>query len=193
MMHELVLKNRSYRRFNQEYPVDRNTLYELIELARLTGSGKNAQALKYLVSADPELNARVFHTLKWAAYLKDWGGPVEGERPSAYVVVLDDTAIEENPVCDRGIAMQTILLGAVERGLGGCILGAINRGELATLLALPKHLRIGNVIALGQPKESIVIEGLREDGDVRYWRGADGVHHVPKRPLSEIIVGYKAL
>jgi len=185
---ELVLKNRTYRRFYQDYPLDRATLRELVDLARLSSSGANLQSLKYLISTDPELNARIFPTLGWAGYLKEWDGPEEGERPSAYIVVLFDRNIAKTPFWDHGIAAQSILLGATERGLGGCMFGNIRKDELCSSLGIAEHLEILLVIALGKPKEEVRLVPLGPDGDVKYYRDANGVHYVPKRALDDIIV-----
>jgi nitroreductase len=158
-----------------------------VNLARLSASGRNAQPLKYILSADSETNERIYSTLGWAAYLKDWDGPVEGERPSAYIVQLLDTEIGTNFFCDDGIAMQSILLGAVEEGYGGCIFRTINKPKLTEFLMIPEQYQIINVIALGKPVETVVIEEMKE-GDFKYWRDEKGVHHVPKRKLEEIIL-----
>jgi nitroreductase len=185
---ELVLKNRTYRRFHQDYALDRATLRELVDLARLSSSGANLQSLKYLLSTDPELNARIFPTLGWAGYLKDWGGPGEGERPSGYIVVLFDQTIAKTPFWDHGIASQSILLGATERGLGGCMFGNIRKDELSRSLGIGEHLEILLVIALGKPKEEVRLVPIGPDGDVKYYRDANGVHYVPKRALNDIII-----
>lgn len=186
-MLELIQKNRSYRRFHQDVPVAKETLAGLVNLARLSASAGNKQPLKYVLSCTEKTNRAIFSALTWAAYLKDWPGPEEGERPSAYIVVLQDTRIK-SPLgnIDVGIACQSILLGAVNVGLGGCILASINRNKLQQELRLPDHLEIKVVIALGRPKETVVIETAR-DGNIEYWRDEKGVHHVPKRPLEEII------
>ena len=189
MMRDLVRRNRSCRRFHQEVPVEPETLRELVDLARLSASGGNRQPLKYLLSTDSGTNENIFRTLTWAVYLKDWPGPREGERPAAYIIVLGDTRIATSFGCDHGIACQSILLGAVERGLAGCIVGSIRRDELRHALNIPKHLEILLAIALGKPKEVVVLEPLGPEGDIRYWRDEDGVHHVPKRSLAELIVG----
>jgi nitroreductase len=185
---ELVTRNRSYRRFHQQESIDEATLRELVDLARLTASGKNAQPLKYYLSSDEGENAAIFQHLGWAGYLKDWSGPVEGERPAAYIVVLGDKKVDPDFGVDHGIAAQTILLGATELGLGGCVIATVNRRELGPLLGLAKNLQVLFVIALGKPKEQVVLTEVGADGDIKYWRDADGVHHVPKRSLEEIVI-----
>jgi len=188
-MKELVEKNRSCRRFHQGASVGREALVELVGLARLAATAANSQPLKFLLSADPARNALIFQHLAWAAYLKDWNGPPEGERPAAYIIVLGDKNIKQTFGCDHGIAAQTILLGAVEKGLGGCMIANIRRPELSSALALPAHFEVLLVVALGRPKERVVIEAVGPGGDIKYWRDAEGTHHVPKRSLEELIVG----
>ena len=189
MIRDLIIKNRSYRRFFQEVPIERKTLEELVDLARLSPSGANLQPLKYILSCDPEKNALIFPHLAWAGYLKDWPGPSEGEKPSAYIIILIDTQIRSSVGCDHGIAAQSILLGATEKGLGGCIIGSIQRDGLRKALDIPSHYEILLVLALGKPREKVVIETVDQTGDIKYWRDAEDVHRVPKRPLDDIIIG----
>jgi nitroreductase len=188
-IHELILKNRSYRRFYQDVKIDLNTLKDLVELSRLSASGANIQPLKYILSCEPEKNQLIFKTLAWAAYLKNWPGPEDGERPAAYIIVLGDKRLKESFGYDPGIAVQSMLLGAVEKGLGGCIIGSISRDSLRKDLNIPDQLEILLVIALGKPKETVVIEPLGSNGDIKYWRDDKGVHHVPKRSIEELIAG----
>ena len=188
MLDDLIRKNRSCRRFIQSRLLDLNTLNELVNLARLSASAANLQPLKYVLCCNPEKNAEIFPCLAWAAYLKDWPGPQEGERPSGYIVVLGDTAITQDFGCDHGIASQSILLGAREKGLAGCMLGAVNREKLREVLNLSGQLKILLVLALGVPREEIVVEPLGADGSIRYWRDSRGGHHVPKRSLKDIVI-----
>lgn len=191
MLLDLVLRNRSYRRFDQAKRISMAALRELVDLARLTPSGRNAQPLKYLLVSSEEPCARVFPNLVWAGYLKDWDGPVEGERPAAYILVLGDTTITNVFGVDPGIAIQTLLLGAVEKGLGGCILGTIKRDELRELFNIPAQFEILYVVALGHPVEQVTIEEVGADGEIKYWRDAHQGHHVPKRSLTEVIFAEK--
>jgi nitroreductase len=187
MLRDIILKNRSYRRFYEDVAIELVTLRELVDLARLSASSANLQPLKYILSCEPKKNLLIFQHLAWAGYLKDWLGPAEGERPAAYIIILGDTEISQSFGCDHGIAAQSILLGATEKGLGGCIFGSIQRDKLHQALTLPLHFEILNVIALGKPKEKVVIETVGISGDIKYWRDSEGIHHVPKRPLDEII------
>ncbi len=187
MIANLVRNNRSYRRFDQGASIELETLKELVDLTRYCASAANLQPLKYIMSSEPDRNATIFEQLGWAAYLRDWPGPSEGERPAAYIILLGDTAVAKSFGCDHGIAGQTVLLGAAEKGLGGCMIGSVKRKELRHALAIPVHLEILLVIALGKPQETVVIETVGPDGGIKYWRDDQGVHHVPKRSLDEII------
>jgi nitroreductase len=165
-----------------------STLAELVDLARHTPSAGNVQPLKYFLSSTPESNAKVFDSLGWASYLPDWPGPDADERPTGYIVILNDSSIGTSwSPTDAGIAAQTMLLGAVEKGLGGVMFGNIRKDRLRESFSIPAELEILLVIALGTPVEEIVIEDVGEDGSIKYYRDADGVHHVPKRKREDLI------
>jgi len=189
VIRDLVIKNRTCRRFYQEVPIERETLKELVDLARLSASARNRQPLKYVLSCDPQKNELIFSCLGWAALLKDWPGPAEGERPSAYIVILGDTEISQTFGCDHGIAAQSILLGAREKGLGGCMHGSVKRDKLSKALGIPPTYEILLVLSLGKPREKVVIGTIGPGENSNYWRDSDSVHHVPKRRLDDIIIG----
>ena len=188
MFRDLVLKCRSYRRFYQDVALDKGTLRELVDLARCSASALNRQPLKYIISCSGENNALIFSCLHWAAALKDWKGPVEGERPSAYIVILGDKGISTTFNIDPGIAAQTILLGAVEKEFGGCMLGSAEKDKLRQLINIQDKYEILLVIALGKPREKVIMETMEPTDSFNYWRDNDSVHHVPKRKLDDIIV-----
>ncbi len=188
MIAELIQKNRSCRRFHQDKPVDGETLRKLVNLARLSASAANRQPLKFILSADPETNKTIFPCLTWAAYLKEWPGPAEGERPAAYIVILGDTEMTTDFWSDDGIAGWSILLGAREKGLAGCFIGAINRDRLRQVLNIDSKYKIMLVIALGAPAETAVIDDVGPDGSIRYWRDENNLHHVPKRAIDDLIL-----
>jgi len=188
MLSELVKQNRSYRRFDPKSPVALETLRGLVDLARLSASAANRQPLKFVLSADAEHNARIFSCLKWAGYLKGWNGPEEGERPAAYIVIVGDSEISRDFGVDHGIAAQSIMLGAAERDLGGCMIGSIDRPALRKALGIPERYDVLLVLALGKPAETVVIDTVNETGDIKYWRDDEDVHHVPKRSLETLIL-----
>lgn len=185
---DLLRRCRSCRRYRETEPVPDALLADLAEAARIAPSARNLQPLKYLASNDPETNARIFPCLAWAGYLTDWDGPAEGERPAAYLIQLLDRSLAARADVDAGLALQNIQLTAVSRGLGACIIGAVRREELARILELPEHLEILHVVALGRPAETVILETQTDPQAYRYWRDENGTHHVPKRPLEEILI-----
>jgi nitroreductase len=189
MIRDLVIRNRSYRRFREEVDIRIETLKELVDLARLSASAMNSQPLKYILSCDRQKNSLIFPHLVWATFLKTWPGPAEGERPSAYIVILGDTEIGRFWDYDAGIAAQSILLGATENDLGGCMIANVRKEDLRRALGIPERYEVLLVVALGRPGEKVVVEKVGSDGDTKYWRDSEGVHHVPKRRLDEILIG----
>jgi nitroreductase len=187
-MARLTKLNRSYRRFIESHEVTEKQLNKLVKLVQQSASGANLQPLKFMLSFTPEKNQLIFPTLSWAGYLKDWSGPQEGERPSAYLVMVGDKELSKSFQYDAGIAAQSITLGAVEMGLGGCLIGSIEKDSLREALAIPDQFEILLVIALGKPDEMVVLEDLRPDGVIKYWRDDSDVHHVPKRSVGDLIL-----
>ena len=170
--------------------VDRQTLTELVDLARHSPSARNLQPLRFILVNDAPRAAEVFSTLKWAVSLKDWGGPAEGERPPTYIIILGDTRLTDSFAYDAGIAAQSIMLGAAGRGLGGCILASVDRRKIRDIFDIPAYYEVLLVLAIGKPAETVVLEPLPPDGCTVYWRDSQGVHHVPKRPLEELILDF---
>ena len=186
MIHDLIKKNRSYRKFDSSVKIEPSAIEKWIELARFSPSARNLQPLKFAFSTDENINKLIFPHLGWAGYLKEWDGPAEDERPVAYLAILQDKSLTHNVHCDDGIAAQSILLGAVEDGFGGCIIGTVNKSKVGKILKLPGTLEILWIIALGKPLEKVVLE-TTTGNEIKYWRDKEDVHHVPKRPLDELI------
>jgi nitroreductase len=186
MIKDLARKNRSYRRFYEDKKISREELLDMLEAARLTPSGANKQPIRYILSYDEETNNRIFPSLRWAGYLPEWDGPVEGERPSAYIIMVEPAGV--NAPNDEGIAGQTILLSAVEKGMGGCFIGNVDREKLAKDMNISSEYAIKLVIALGYPKEEVTIEEINAGGDIKYYRDENQVHHVPKIRLDELVL-----
>lgn len=190
-MQEIIAKTRTFRRFSQKEQISMTILHELIDLARLGGSARNGQPWQYMAVNTPDLCAKIFPYLGWAGYLTDWKGPVEGERPSAYILCLLNKNRLKGPETeaqfDLGVATQNLLLGAMEKRIGGCRIGAFSP-KLASLFDMPEHVAISLVVALGKPRETVIIEECKSEDDVRYWRDENGVHHVPKRSLEDCLL-----
>lgn len=187
---QLLADDRSIRRFDQLKSISRETLENLVELTRYCASGRNMQPLRYRIISSPEECELVFPHLAWAGYLPEWDGPCEGERPTAYLIQCLDTRYGINCLCDDGLQLQAITLGARSLGIGSCIIKAFNAPKIKAVLNLPDGKEPRYVLALGYPAESVVIENMsgNPDDDVKYYRTADGIHHVPKRPISELII-----
>lgn len=190
VLKELLKRDRTYRRFDENYVINRETLLDLVNLCRFCSSGRNLQPLKYFIVNDKEIRDQIFPILKWAGYLTDWEGPIQGERPTAYLVQCLDTSLTKNCLCDDGLQLQAITLGAVAKGLGCCIIKSFNAIKLKEICNLKENLEPIYVLALGLPIEKVVIEdlNLEETGDIKYFRTSDEVHHVPKRILNELII-----
>ncbi len=183
---ELLIKNRSYRRFYEGEAIEMQVMRDMVENIRYTPSPANLQPLKFILVNNPVMRSKVFECLKWAAYLKEWDGPPEGERPSAYIVVLGNRGLSGYVAWDFGIALQSLQLSAVDKGYGACAIVSCDKDKLRELFQIPQELEIGVVLALGKPKESVVIDEVK-NGDIKYWRDSTEVHHVPKRSLEELI------
>lgn len=185
---KLVQACRSYRRFDEAAGMPHEVLIDLVDIARQTASGANRMPLRYRVVCAEQERAAVFVHLKWAGALKDWDGPVPGERPAGYIVICDAGGGATTAV-DEGIAAQTIMLAAASAGYGACMLHAFNKAEVARALGLAQDVAPLMVIALGRPGETVVLEDLAADAtSTDYWRDEKSVHHVPKRTLDHVLL-----
>ena len=187
MFSDLMKRARSYRRFDAKRRLPEALVESLIEDARLSASAGNLQRIRYAVITGENTCQEIRKNIAFAAYLKDWDGPDENENPTAYIVLMT-TKVDNTALIDIGIAAQTIILSATDKGLGGCMFGSFNKEEL-TRIAASDGYEPRLVIALGYPAEtSLVTEG--EPDDIKYYR-KDDVHYVPKLSLQTLIVTRK--
>ena len=184
---ELLKEDRSVRRFHESHRISEETLESLVELTRYCASGRNLQPLKYRICSDPKECAGLFENLKWAGYYGNWS-PAPGERPAAYLLQCLDLSLTEHPLCDEGIQLQAITLGARALGIGGCIIKSFNKNAIAEKLNIPQNMDIRYVLALGHPAEETVITDMDANGDIKYFRDASDRQCVPKRALSDLII-----
>ena len=186
----LVERNRSYRGYDESFEITRSQLETLIGYARLAPSSINLQPLKYYISYKNDTNSLIQPLTKWARRLMPMVLPHPGHCPTAFIVILVDTEIAPNVdrfAKDIGIVAQTILLGAVDMGLGGCMIGNFNPDEISSALNLSSNMKPVLIIALGKPDEKVVITDAA-DGSIAYYRDDNDTHYVPKRQLDELII-----
>lgn len=183
---EIIYKRRTIRRFKQdEVPVE--ILRNLIDLARVAPMGNNIQSLEYIIIVDAEIRKQIFSATRWAGALpENERVPEEGRRPTAYIIVLIDTSIKENPGAEIGAAVQNILLGATNIGLATCWMGAIDRPKINEILKLAEKYEISHLVSLGYPDEESVMEPFKDS--MKYWKDEDGKMHIPKKSLDNIIL-----
>lgn len=186
-VYDAIFQRRTIRKFTQE-PIDKDILIKLIDCARVAAYGANQQPLKFAVIDDKNTLADIYPLTKWAGALAD-GAPREDERPTAYIAVLCDKGIRPNGAAEveAGAAVTTMMLEAVELGLGTCWLGAIQRDRIKETLGLPDSLDVLYLLALGYPAQKSRMVNMK-DGDVKYYESPDGTINVPKRGLDEIII-----
>lgn len=184
--YEIALKRRAIRRF-KNIPLPYEILEKCVDAARLAPSAANRQPLEYIIVDDEQLLPKVFDTLKWAAYIRPAGDPPPAHRPMAYIVVLIKRGVgyETLENYDAGLAVENMILVALEEGIGSCCNSSININGLRELLNIPEDYIISLVLALGYPDESPVVEEFREPP--KYWQDKDNVLHVPKRGLKDIL------
>ena len=190
MLLDLVKKNRSFRNFDSTRRITREELEGLVAFARLCPSAANSQTLKYFLSYDDETNATILKNVYFAAALKDRHFPTPGMEGTAYIVICHDMQISPNAerfAKDVGIVAQTMMLAAAEMGLGGCMIGSMNKNEIKSELSLPAHLEPQLILVLGKPAEKVKLVDATGDS-VTYYREEDDTHVVPKRTLDTLII-----
>lgn len=182
---EIIYKRRTIRRFKQQ-PIQLDILKKLVDYARVAPMAKNVQALEFIIIKSTEMCKKLFPLVKWASSLpENERTPESGREPTAYIIVLINTKIKQYYVdYDVGAAVENILLGAINFGLGACWMGSINHNKIRSLLKIPDFYQIVHVISLGYPDEKSVMEPYKDS--FQYWKEENGMH-VPKRDLKDII------
>ena len=191
MLIDLLKKNRSYRGYADSFRIERSMLEELIDCTRYTASSVNIQPLKYFAASEPETVALIQPLTHWAGKLKELHLPREGHRPTAFIVICQDMSVSDSPTMfqrDIGIAAQTILLAATEKGLGGCMIGSFEKNALKKALSLPEQIEPMMVLAIGKPDETVLLTEVGPGGSTDYYRDENDVHFVPKRALKDILL-----
>lgn len=191
MLKDLVVKNRSYRGYDQNRVITRKELEVMVDCARLSPASVNVQPLKYYIAHEKDVVNKIQPHTNWARSLPELNLPYPGQEPTAFIIICQDLTISDAIARyqkDVGIVAQTILLQAVSMGLGGCMIGNYNPDVIKSTLQLSENMMPVLIIALGKPIEEIVIKEVEENESVKYYRDENGVHYVPKRKLSDIII-----
>ena len=183
---EKLLTRRTYRRFEQK-PVPQDVVEDVIEAVRLSSCGANRQAVRLVIVNKPEDVAKVQPLVKWAAYLPpEQGTPKADELPTLYVAVVQDTSIPGDLNTDTGIALANLTLAAWDKGVGSCIMGAINKPALTELLGIKEPETLAFMVAFGYPAHEAHIVPMTEATGVKYYLDDNKDYCVPKRSAEEI-------
>ncbi|MGK2906480.1 MAG: nitroreductase family protein [Desulfuromonadales bacterium] len=186
-MKQLIEKNRSYRRFDFRRKISEDLLGELVDVARMSQSAANLQPLSYITVNKEEMVEKVHEHMRWAGYLPDWNGPVDAERPVAYIIVLGNKEVKQTfREVDAGLAMQNMCICAAAEGIGSCMIGNLDKTRLLALLEIPEQYEIIYAVAFGYPVEQVQMVPFA--GDVKYYRNENHQHFVPKRLLKDVLI-----
>lgn len=186
-VYDAIMSRRTIRKFEQK-PIPKEDLTKLVDLARMAAYPANVQPLKFAIIDDKEILKALYPFTKWAGALAD-GAPKENERPMAYIAVIGDRIIKAGGgfEVEAGAAVTTMMLEAVEMGLGTCWLGAIKREEIKAELGLRNEYDVVYLLALGYPKQKSRTVAMQH-GEVKYFESPDGTINVPKRSLDEVLL-----
>ena len=183
---EKLAARRTYRRFAQK-AVPQDVVEDIIEALRLSSCGANRQAVRLVIVRKPEDVAKVQPLVKWAAYLPpEQGTPKADELPTLYVAVVQDTAIPGDLNTDTGIALANMTLAAWDKGVGSCIMGAINKPALSELLGIAEPDKLAFMVALGYPAHTAKVVPMTEETGIKYYLDEDRNYCVPKRSREEL-------
>ena len=183
---EKLAARRTYRRFAQK-AVPQDVVDDIIEALRLSSCGANRQAVRLVIVSKPEDVARVQPLVKWAAYLPpEQGTPKADELPTLYVAVVQDASIPGDLATDTGIALANMTLAAWDKGVGSCIMGAINKPALSEMLGIAEPEKLAFMIAFGYPTHEAHIVPLTAETGVKYYLDASRDYCVPKRSEEEL-------
>ena len=181
----LLHHNRSYRGYDPSRIVTEADLRNLLSAVPLTASGMNRQSLRFRLVTSNQARLVLPHITLGAA-LPEEHLPKPGTEPGAFIIVC--SAVPEDRVVDidLGFAAQSILLKAVEAGLGGIFILNFRKEALKEALQLP--LVPLAVIAIGKPAESVYLLPVSDPGQSLSYYRKDGVHYVPKLQVDMLLI-----
>ena len=131
----LLLRNRSYRGYDASFKVREDQLRRIIEVVTLCPSARNQQVLRFRPVMGDEA-ASMLKYIRLGGALPELHLPFAGSEPNAFIVICSSVEESKYVDIDLGIAAQSMLLQAVEIGLGGICIGAFDHEPLKELLGL---------------------------------------------------------
>ena len=191
MLKDLIVKNRSYRGYDESRKITRAELMDFVDCARLSASSVNRQPFRYYLAYTKEATGKIQPLTGWARALPEKGLPYPGHRPTAFIVICQETEWDADLTryrVDLGIAAQSMLLRATETGLGGIMIGNFSPAKIAEALSLPSHIVPMLIVAFGKPDETVVLTEAKAGESLKYYRDENDVHYVPKRKLEDILL-----
>ncbi len=191
-VYEAVTRRRSIREFKAK-TVAYRILEKCVDAARLAPTAMNCQLCEYIIVDDEKLLPQVLGAVNILSGVpKPEEGWSPGRRPKAYIITLINTELEAkigagrtNIHYDVGLAMENMVLVALEQGLGSCLMTSIDRGELRQVLNIADKYEIAMLLALGYPDENPTVEVAADS--IKRWIDKRGVRHIPKRRLEDIV------
>ena len=179
---DVIASRRSIRKFREENISD-DTVRLLLDAARSAPSGSNLQPARFIVAQSPaakealgrctpykfivkaavifaccaDLTAMTTRDRRIGELLKE--GAFEGvdldmNDPSAARPVMDEEAIKAYLSMNVAIAVEHIVLKAVDLGLGSCWLGRFDRDKVREYLALDESIYPVVLLPVGHPDQS---------------------------------------
>ena len=181
----LLRQNRSYRGYDKSCVVTQAQLRRIVEVCTRIPSGRNQQALRFkLITKDTGAD-RMQGLYKLGGALPELHLPFPGTEPEAFIVICSVKEPDRWVNMDIGIAAQSMLLKAVEMGLGGICIGAFNKQAVTDTFALPCEPVL--VLAIGKPAEQIELVPVHAEEPLKYYR-ENGIHYVPKIVANDLIL-----
>jgi nitroreductase len=178
-LQETFKKRRSIRHYTKQ-PVPREHVEELVRAAQYAPVSCNLQLTKYIVIDNPEtislLQKKVSYKFSYSP---------------CYIIVVHDTRFTINRysgIMSAGMAVDHMLLKAVDLGLATCAMAGFSRDHiLRDILKIPKEFEILLIVSIGYEDTSfkpITIPKI-DRGDVYAYSSFKDLHTINASPRLE--------
>ena len=181
----LLRRNRSYRGYDKACVVTMAQLRRIAEVCTKVPSGRNQQVLRFKLLTRDSGSEAMQGLYKLGGALPELHLPFPGTEPEAFIIICSTVTPDKWVNMDVGIAAQSMLLKAVEMGLGGICIGAFNKDKVTETFGLPCEPVL--ILAIGKPAEKIELVPVRAGEPLKYYR-ENGIHYVPKITADDLIL-----